>query len=495
MLTRLTVRGFKNLVDVDMSFGPLTCIAGKNASGKSNLFDAIRFLSFLSESSLSEAAARVRSLTGGTPDARSLFTQHLFGTQPTMRFVAEMVIPRRGVDDLGQAAEARVTFVRYSLSLGYRSPEESESRSELEILSEELDFIRVGDARKHLDFPHSAAWRRSAVHGGPRNVPFISTEMGDNGRAVVKLHQEGRQGRPRLHDAARLPRTVLSSSSAAETPTALLAKREMQSWRLLQLEPGALREPDSFREQPRLAVDGRHLPATIQRLTRGASAGIDGGDFLATLANRLALLIDDVGEVRIERDDARELYSLWVTDRFGMRHSARSLSDGTLRFLALATLEADPEFAGVVCLEEPENGIHPDRIPAMVALLHDLAVSTDEAVSEENPLRQVVVNTHSPGVVGYVYDDELLLAETRLVQGASSQVPAVKFQWLDGTWRAKANPSIRPLSKGRLLAYLAPHQPATEMGPRLTDVGPLRRVADREDLSQLKLRLEGEVGG
>jgi AAA15 family ATPase/GTPase len=38
MLTRLRVNGFKNLIDVDLHFGPFTCIAGANAVGKSNLF-------------------------------------------------------------------------------------------------------------------------------------------------------------------------------------------------------------------------------------------------------------------------------------------------------------------------------------------------------------------------------------------------------------------------------------------------------------------------
>jgi AAA15 family ATPase/GTPase len=47
MLTRLRVTGFKNLVDVDVRFGPFTCIAGANGVGKSNLFDAIGFLSAL----------------------------------------------------------------------------------------------------------------------------------------------------------------------------------------------------------------------------------------------------------------------------------------------------------------------------------------------------------------------------------------------------------------------------------------------------------------
>jgi AAA15 family ATPase/GTPase len=37
VLTRLRVSGFKNLVGVDVRFGPFTCIVGANGVGKSNL--------------------------------------------------------------------------------------------------------------------------------------------------------------------------------------------------------------------------------------------------------------------------------------------------------------------------------------------------------------------------------------------------------------------------------------------------------------------------
>jgi len=73
MLTRLRVSGFKNLIDVDVSFGPFTCIAGENGVGKSNLFDAIRFLSALSEHPFLEAAKFVRDERGHSGDRRSLF--------------------------------------------------------------------------------------------------------------------------------------------------------------------------------------------------------------------------------------------------------------------------------------------------------------------------------------------------------------------------------------------------------------------------------------
>lgn len=106
MLTRLRVSGFKNLVDVDVRFGPFTCIAGVNGVGKSNLFDAIRFLSALADRPFLEAAKLVRDEDGTTGDVRTLF--HRIENEPVaeMSFEAEMIIPEKGLDDLGQVARA-----------------------------------------------------------------------------------------------------------------------------------------------------------------------------------------------------------------------------------------------------------------------------------------------------------------------------------------------------------------------------------------------------
>jgi predicted ATPase len=60
-------------------------------------------------------------------------------------------------------------------------------------------------------------------------------------------------------------------------------------------------------------------------------------------------------------------------------------------------LEFDDKHKGLLCFEEPENGIHPFRIKAMTELLKDLSVDFEE---EDAPLRQVIVNTHSPVLVG-----------------------------------------------------------------------------------------------
>jgi predicted ATPase len=118
MLTRLKVRGFKNLVDVDGRFGPFTCIAGVNGVGKSNLFDAIHFLSLLAERTLLDAALEVRGAR--TAGVRSLFHRSGARFAGEMSFEAEMIVPRTGRDDLGQEASATSTFLRYALTLGYR---------------------------------------------------------------------------------------------------------------------------------------------------------------------------------------------------------------------------------------------------------------------------------------------------------------------------------------------------------------------------------------
>jgi predicted ATPase len=472
MLTRLKVNGFKNLVDVDVRFGPFTCVAGVNGVGKSNLFDAIRFLSAVADCPLLEAAKSVRDESGRTGDVRSLF--HRVGDRydDSMSFAAEMIIPHQGFDDLGQSAEAGITFLRYVLGLAYREDEASGVSPTLEVTEERLTHINITDARKHLLFEHDRKWQKSALRGR-RTSPFITTE-GEPPNRVIRLHQEGRSGRPLARPAANLPRTVLSIVNSADSPTALLARREMQSWRLLQLEPSALRRPDELTAPTKLGWDGAHLPATLYHVARANGRnGVraldhDAEAAYSQVANHLAELISDVREVHIEKDERRGLLTLQVTDQNGTCHPARALSDGTLRFLALAVLQLDPETRGVICLEEPENGIHPERIPAMLRLLQDICTDVDAEVGPENPLRQVIINTHSPTLVAHVPVESVLWAESKETLRGGRRFHRVSFSCLPDTWRVTETPeaerpSVVPL--GAVLAFLNPAgAPETRVG-------------------------------
>jgi predicted ATPase len=504
MLTRLKVSGFKNLVDVDVRFGAFTCIAGANGVGKSNLFDAIRFLSALANLPLIEAALSVRDEEGKTGDVRSLFHRVGDAYADEMSFEAEMIVPTEGIDDLGQKAKARITFLRYTIHLTYRADNSLRSLGALEILKEELVHINLGDASKHLLFPNKPAWRKTAVRGDRRVPPFISTE-GEGTNKVIKLHQDGgSSGRPLSRSAINLPRTVLSVTNAAESPTALMARREMQSWRLLQLEPSSLRQPDEFTAPTKLETDGSHLAATLYhlaRLKRNQNSQLDEDDVdnkvYYEIANRLATLIDDVDKVWVDRDNRRELLTLMVTSRDGTSHPAKSLSDGTMRFLALSVLALDPEAQGLLCLEEPENGIHPERIPKILQLLQDIATDTNEDIGLDNPLRQVIINTHSPAVVMQVPEDSLLVAELKETVRSGQRFKRVCFGYLPGTWRQIKDPDSSNkniISKGRLLAYLnpVPNQNSAfnsngddENYQKKSAKSKKLRVVDREDLQLL----------
>jgi hypothetical protein len=199
----------------------------------------------------------------------------------------------------------------------------------------------------------------------------------------------------------------------------------------------------------------------------------------------LSELIEQVRSISVDVDEKRQLLSIVATDHRGTPHLASSLSDGTLRFLALSVMAEEAHPRAMLCLEEPENGMHPSRIPAMLRLLQGLAVDPELAVAaEDNPLRQVIINTHSPFVVSHVPDDALLVA--RLVPDTKRSEVA-RLLPLSNTWRSDLPGTSETVSKGELLAYLDPIGPRDEEPPSPGRTLPrrVRRVKDRPDLQTL----------
>lgn len=491
MLTRLKIRGFKNLLDVDVRFGPFTCIAGANGVGKSNLFDAIRFLSHLTDHTLVDAARHIRDDSKKSGTIQDLFFRAGDYSSNSMYFEADLLVPPEGVDDYGKPAKATTTSLRYKLELGYRELEEDTSGS-LEILFEELHHIKKSDTPKTIGFKSGKTWQQTAIQGARYSKsPLISTTVENNGDRIVRRHQDRNPGRPEPYLANKLPKTVLSSVQA-DAPTACLARKEMASWRLLQLEPSSLRRPDDFDDVRYLEANGSHLASTLFRLSGGNSEKKTGKNgksrVYADVRNRLLELIGDVQSISVDRDEKRRLITLLLQDEKGTQFPAKSLSDGTLRFLALAVLEADPEAHGVICLEEPENGIHPKRIPAMIDLLQDVAMDVNEPLGPDNPARQVIINTHSPLVVSVVPDDSILVAELKETISNTHRLKTASFSFLSDTWRSRIEPNTKTVNKGNLIDYLsATIKPEPKRIPR--------RIGDREDMRQYKLIPEVFISG
>lgn len=81
---------------------------------------------------------------------------------------------------------------------------------------------------------------------------------------------------------------------------------------------------------------------------------------------------------------------------------ATRLSDGTLRYLCLLTLLCDPSPPPLICIEEPELGLHPDVLPTVADLLKEASQQT-----------QLIVTTHSDVLVDAMSDqpESVLVAE------------------------------------------------------------------------------------
>jgi predicted ATPase len=81
---------------------------------------------------------------------------------------------------------------------------------------------------------------------------------------------------------------------------------------------------------------------------------------------------------------------------------ATRLSDGTLRYLCLLTILCHPSPPPLICIEEPELGMHPDILPIIAELLIDASHRT-----------QLIVTTHSDALVSALTElpDSVLVCE------------------------------------------------------------------------------------
>ena len=386
MITYLKINGFKSFHNFEMEFTPFTVIAGANASGKSNLFDALTLLSRLAETDSIK-----REFTKQRGDFSELFTQ--YGDEnyaKEMEFIVEMLVNKKVKDAWGNDGKLKYTRLRYELSI--KRYTNTSGIEELTVSKENLiklnhqedNWIKI-IPKKTLEY-----WRPKVVTG-KRGIPYIQTEI-ENGLPVILVSQDGTTGNKRRFPLGNATRTVLSSFDTIDFPHVLAAKEEMKSWKFLQLNPEDLRQATSKNNgEDTISVSGKNLAAALYRIKQEDKFN------LVDISRKLNSFLPNFIEVDVIDDKENKQYLIKLKDKDKKEFSSRVLSEGTLRILALCILEFDDKHTGLLCFEEPENGIHPFRIKAMTELLKDLSVDFDEI---DTPLRQVIVNSHSPVLVG-----------------------------------------------------------------------------------------------
>lgn len=401
MITRIEIDGFKTFRNFALKLSPLQVIVGINGAGKSNVFDVLHLLTRLVDVDLRSAFQEIRG------EATELFT--LFPDKHsanTITLAVEMLVNPSIKDSWGVQKALKYTRMRYELHI-MRVNEQNLER--LYVTAESLKAIVRGDDEwiKTQGLTVKDGWLPE-VKGG--HLPFISTDppQEKNGyKTTIKLHQDGHGGVGKSSVAKKIERTVLSSVINTEFPHAFAAREEIRNWKFLQLNPEALRQPGSMLASPYLTSDGKYLANALWRI-QGEDEGL-----LTDISSDLAHLVPGLLEVEIENDRVRNQYVLKAVMQDHTVFTSRMLSDGTLRMLALATLKNDPEHQGVVCFEEPKHGVHPSRLHAIARLLRQLATDFKKPEDQKRPLRQMLVNTHSPSFISQPdIRDTLLFAFT-----------------------------------------------------------------------------------
>jgi predicted ATPase len=127
------------------------------------------------------------------------------------------------------------------------------------------------------------------------------------------------------------------------------------------------------------------------------------------LIQELKLFYHDVEDYEIHTSDSSAQIFFHET---GLRTAvpATRLSDGTLRYLCLLAILCHPTPSPLICIEEPELGMHPDILPNLGKLLREASERT-----------QLIITTHSANLVDSFTDipESVIVAEK---QGGGTQL-------------------------------------------------------------------------
>mgnify|MGYP000985318982 CR=1 FL=1 len=383
MLTAITLENFKSYRQATLPLSPLTVLIGANASGKSNVIEGMRLLSWLAQG------------------------QRLSAIQYAVQSGDRVV--RGTVDDL---AYQRGEF----FGLGVQTN------------SSEWNRLTMRLARR-ADGLHITA--ETLTHEGA-TVPLYSLDQpsGGQGTDAGVAYNNFAKGRNKPHvtctDQAGIF-TQLTSPASFEAGHKVSRERippvtkQLEKWlaAMLFLDPVPAEMRDyAFPSDAILQGNGRNVSAVLFNLWgREEQASIE-----PFASNRATILgfIQSLPEQDIAGlsflEEPRGGVMLKLTETFGghaKEYDASLLSDGTLRVLAIAAAMLSATEGSLVVIEEIDNGVHPSRAHHLLQQI--------QRIASERSLR-VLLSTHNPAMLDALPDSavpEVVFCYRDPVDGAS----------------------------------------------------------------------------
>jgi len=365
MFTKLKLERFKNFERAELLLGPLTLCIGANASGKSNLRDAFRFLHGISRGYTLVDIMGQKWIEGGV-----LQWQGIRGGNQEITY--------RQTETFTLMVEfGRPTYI-YSIEI---NPGSTISRPRIVKESFYGPEGMIFDSHPSDNPPHQKDIEHLIVRiQGKKSVEsFIANQpvLTQINQPVSSQIRRGRRGRRSNRKKSRWPDVV--------TEAIELFVEALGSIQFLDLNPEAMRLP-SLPGQTILGDRGENLSSVLQAICEDPQRKAKLIDWIRELTPM------DAQDFEFPADQAgRILVSLVEED--GQKTSAYSASDGTLRFLGMIAALLGPEPADFYFFEELENGLHPARLHLLLQLI-------ERQVTEENI--QIVATSHSPPLLRFL---------------------------------------------------------------------------------------------
>ena len=343
-ITYLRIKNYRTLRDVAFhGLTPLTVLIGPNGSGKSTVLDALDFL-----------AEAVRGNLVGAWEKRNRFAgMRTRGSERDIEF------------ELLLTGSPAFPQLHYALSL-------REVEDRIIVISEKLvEYETPTGVRLAYILSKSEGW----------HTHFGIFKLGENQK--IPEHSFGEELESLFDgNAGAIHSSTVESLSSWFEPFKKQAEyfiAAISSYRNVILTKDHLKGISDAGPRERLSPNGDNLPNVLYHLY------LKHPEALATITARLRKWVPKLADVVPEITSDERILLRFKDAQFEKPLPAQYMSGGTMRLMALLTLLHEPDTAGLLGIEEPENELHPQ-------LLYRLAEEFEKAAEQ----RQLFVTTHSP---------------------------------------------------------------------------------------------------
>jgi predicted ATPase len=356
LLKRLELKNWKSFQEATLHVDPLTILIGVNASGKSNLLDALVFLTRVASGSSIFSAIQgdvsLEALRGG----------------------AEWVC-RKPFQQFTLISEFEGNHCDYRYELTVHVPE---TNTKADILEEKLTALTTTQRGKVTE-----------------KKLFYTQQQDTEGVGIPTLFYTPKRGPGKRKDLNR-SHIILGQTEAINdlhedvqegAKTVLTA---LQKVFVFDPIPSHMRDYAPFAD--RLYPDGANLAGVLAGLTPTRKAEVE-----ATLTRYFQKLPErDIHRVYTEpvgkfgKDAMLYCEEGWTEEGIPNTVDARGMSDGSLRFLAIVTAMLTRPEDSLLVIEEVDNGLHPSRAHVLLEMLATLG---------QQRRIDVLVTTHNPALL------------------------------------------------------------------------------------------------